>query len=108
MPRTRPRGAPPGAREPDEGRGARRARRDDRAGRGRPGCVDRLPAGDLLRPYFCAQQEPKWFAPAELDTEDEVLVADLELELIDDVRTTWQFFRERRPETDGELAELLP
>jgi beta-ureidopropionase len=37
-----------------------------------------------------------------------VLVADLDLEMIDEVRTTWQFFRDRRPETYGQLADLLP
>ena len=37
-----------------------------------------------------------------------VLVADLDLALIDEVRTTWQFYRDRRPETYGELTELLP
>jgi beta-ureidopropionase len=37
-----------------------------------------------------------------------VLVADLELALIDEVRTTWQFFRDRRPETYAELSELRP
>ena len=42
------------------------------------------------------------------DREDEVLVADLDLGLIDEVRTTWQFFRDRRPETYRELSELLP
>ena len=36
------------------------------------------------------------------------LVADLDLGLIDEVRTTWQFFRDRRPETYRELSELLP
>ena len=30
---------------------------------------------------------------------DEVLVADLDLDLIEEVRNTWQFFRDRRPES---------
>ena len=34
---------------------------------------------------------------------DEVIVADLDLDEIHDVRTTWQFFRDRRPETYGDL-----
>jgi beta-ureidopropionase len=42
------------------------------------------------------------------DSEDEVLVADLDLERIREVRNTWQFLRDRRPETYGELTELLP
>jgi beta-ureidopropionase len=39
---------------------------------------------------------------------DELLVADLDLDLIEEVRTTWQFFRDRRPETYGDLTRLLP
>ena len=37
---------------------------------------------------------------------DEVIVADLDLDEIRDVRTTWQFFRDRRPETYEDLVEL--
>jgi beta-ureidopropionase len=37
-----------------------------------------------------------------------VLVADLDLDLVDEARTTWQFYRDRRPETYGELTKLLP
>ncbi|HUP32858.1 MAG TPA: nitrilase-related carbon-nitrogen hydrolase [Gaiellaceae bacterium] len=56
--------------------------------------------------YFC---DPRGQIVAQAsDTDEEVLVADLDLELIDEVRTTWQFFRDRRPETYSELAELLP
>ena len=36
---------------------------------------------------------------------DEVIVADLDLDQIRDVRTTWQFFRDRRPDTYAELIE---
>jgi N-carbamoylputrescine amidase len=33
-----------------------------------------------------------------------VLVADLDLDMISEVRKTWQFFRDRRPETYGPLT----
>ncbi|MBC7793270.1 MAG: acyltransferase [Clostridia bacterium] len=36
---------------------------------------------------------------------DEVIVADLDLALIDEVRQTWQFFRDRRPEAYHELVK---
>jgi N-carbamoylputrescine amidase len=36
-----------------------------------------------------------------------VLVADLDLAMIDEVRTMWQFNRDRRPEIYRELTELL-
>jgi N-carbamoylputrescine amidase len=38
------------------------------------------------------------------ETDDELLVADLDLALIDEVRQTWQFFRDRRPEAYGDLV----
>ena len=56
--------------------------------------------------YFC-NPRGKIIAQAS-DSEDEVLVADLDLDEIREVRNTWQFFRDRRPETYGELAQQLP
>ena len=56
--------------------------------------------------YFCSPRG-KIIAQAS-DSEDEVLVADLDLDEIREVRNTWQFFRDRRPETYGELARQLP
>ena len=56
--------------------------------------------------YFCSPRG-KIVAQAS-DSEDEVLVADIDLDEIREVRNTWQFFRDRRPETYGELAQLLP
>ena len=40
------------------------------------------------------------------EDKDELLVADFDLDLIEEVRATWQFFRDRRPETYGKLVEL--
>ena len=37
---------------------------------------------------------------------DDIVIADLNLDLIREVRNTWQFFRDRRPETYGSLAQL--
>jgi beta-ureidopropionase len=42
------------------------------------------------------------------DTEDEVLVCDVDLGMNREVRNTWQFLRDRRPETYGFMTELLP
>ena len=36
---------------------------------------------------------------------DELVVADLDLNVIDEVRKTWQFYRDRRPEAYDELVE---
>jgi N-carbamoylputrescine amidase len=37
---------------------------------------------------------------------DELVIADLDLDKIAEVRNTWQFFRDRRPETYGALTQL--
>lgn len=39
---------------------------------------------------------------------DEVVVAEMDREVIRQVRDTWQFYRDRRPETYGDLVEQLP
>ncbi len=42
------------------------------------------------------------------EDEDELVVSDLDFGMIEEVRRTWQFYRDRRPETYFDLAELLP
>jgi N-carbamoylputrescine amidase len=39
---------------------------------------------------------------------DELVTADIDLDKIDEVRNTWQFYRDRRPETYGDMIKLLP
>ena len=53
--------------------------------------------------YFC-NPRGQIFAQASRD-KDEVLTADLDLDLIREVRQTWQFFRDRRPELYGDLVK---
>jgi N-carbamoylputrescine amidase len=38
------------------------------------------------------------------DTEEELVVRDLDLDLIDEVRKTWAFYRDRRPDAYDELV----
>ena len=38
-------------------------------------------------------------SPRRSEDKDELVVADLDLDLIEEVRNTWQFYRDRRPET---------
>ena len=38
--------------------------------------------------------------------QDEVVIADLDLDMIREVRDTWQFFRDRRPESYEKLTEI--
>jgi N-carbamoylputrescine amidase len=52
--------------------------------------------------YFC-DPRGQIFAQASRD-KDEVLTADVDLDLIGEVRKTWQFYRDRRPETYGPLV----
>jgi N-carbamoylputrescine amidase len=40
------------------------------------------------------------------EDQDEVVVADLDLSIIDEVRQVWQFYRDRRPETYEGLTRL--
>jgi len=56
--------------------------------------------------YFC-NPRGQILAHGSPDT-DELVVADLDLDLIEEVRNAWQFYRDRRPETYGDLAKLLP
>jgi beta-ureidopropionase len=53
--------------------------------------------------YFCS---PRGKIIAEASREkDEVLIADLDLDQIKEVRQTWQFFRDRRPDSYGDLVK---
>jgi N-carbamoylputrescine amidase len=54
--------------------------------------------------YFC-DPRGKIIAQACRD-KDELLVSDLDLDEIKEVRHTWQFFRDRRPETYEQLVKL--
>ena len=52
--------------------------------------------------YFC---NPKGQIVAQGSRDrDEVVIADLDLDEIAEIRNTWQFFRDRRPETYGRLT----
>ncbi|MCH8302456.1 MAG: acyltransferase, partial [Proteobacteria bacterium] len=38
-------------------------------------------------------------------SEDELLVHEIDLDMIREIRNTWQFFRDRRPELYGRLLD---
>src|SRR5579872_4903927 len=52
--------------------------------------------------YFC-NPRGKIIAQASRD-KDEVVIADLDLDMISEVRKVWQFFRDRRPESYGPIT----
>lgn len=54
--------------------------------------------------YFC-DPRGQLIAVGSRD-KDEVIVADLDLGMIQQVRNTWQFYRDRRPETYGAITEI--
>jgi beta-ureidopropionase len=56
--------------------------------------------------YFC-DPRGKFLATGSRD-QDELVVAEMNLDVIEEVRRTWQFYRDRRPETYGDLVEQLP
>ena len=39
---------------------------------------------------------------------DELVISDLDLNLIEEVRRTWQFYRDRRPDSYGDMVKDLP
>lgn len=70
----------------------------NRVGTEKPWCM-----GEFYgQSYFC---NPRGKIIAEASrTEDEVLIADLDLDVIQEVRNVWQFYRDRRPETYTKIA----
>ena len=56
----------------------------------------------LGQSYFC-DPRGQILAIAARDTDD-VVVADLDLDMIREVRNTWQFYRDRRPETYAQIT----
>ena len=77
------------------------------------GCINRVgiePPWNIGRFYGSSYfVDPRGTILAEgREDADELVTADLDLDQIDEVRKVWQFYRDRRPETYGELTELLP
>jgi N-carbamoylputrescine amidase len=71
----------------------------------RPGFEEPWRIGEFYgQSYFC---DPRGRILAEgCRSADDIVIADLDLDMIRDVRNTWQFFRDRRPETYGALVQL--
>jgi N-carbamoylputrescine amidase len=69
----------------------------------RPGWEDPWRIGEFYgQSYFC-DPRGKILAEGARNTDD-VVVSDLDLDLIREVRNTWQFYRDRRPETYGPIT----
>lgn len=69
----------------------------------RPGVEEPWKIGEFYgQSYFC-DPRGKLLCEGTRNTDD-VLVVDLDLDLIREVRNTWQFYRDRRPETYGAIT----
>ncbi|MCD4679326.1 MAG: hypothetical protein K8S00_02950 [Bacteroidales bacterium] len=74
------------------------------------GCINRVGAeepwklGKFYGTSYFVDPRGKIFSEASEDN-DELLIAEFDLDMIDEVRSTWQFFRDRRPDAYGKLIE---
>ena len=71
----------------------------------RPGYEEPWRIGEFYgQSYFC-DPRGQLIAQACRD-QDDIVIADMDLDAIREVRNTWQFFRDRRPETYTEMVKL--
>ena len=71
----------------------------------RPGFEEPWRIGEFYgQSYFC-NPRGQMLAVGSRD-KDELVVAEMNLDMIEEVRRTWQFFRDRRPETYGPIVQL--
>jgi N-carbamoylputrescine amidase len=74
------------------------------------GCINRVGTeapwniGEFYGQSYFVDPRGQIIAEASRD-QNELLVAEFDLERIDDIRSTWQFYRDRRPESYGDLVE---
>jgi N-carbamoylputrescine amidase len=45
---------------------------------------------------------------AQADSQEEILVAECDLDQVTERRRAWQFYRDRRPDTYGLITQLIP
>ena len=75
------------------------------------GCINRVGTekpwnlGKFYGTSYFVDPRGQIFAQASED-KDELLVADFDLDMIDEVRSVWQFYRDRRPETYNRMTDL--
>ncbi len=75
------------------------------------GCINRVGTekpwdlGEFYGTSYFVNPKGQIIAEASRD-KDELLVTEFDLDMIDEVRSTWQFYRDRRPETYDKLVEL--
>lgn len=63
--------------------------------------------GEFYGQSYFVNPRGQFIAEASRD-KDEVVVAEMDLDLIEEVRRTWQFYRDRRPDSYGDMVKQLP
>jgi beta-ureidopropionase len=77
------------------------------------GCINRVGTeapwniGKFYGTSYFVNPRGEFLAEASED-KSELITADMDFELIEEVRRVWQFYRDRRPETYKDMIELLP
>ena len=77
------------------------------------GCINRVGTeapwniGRFYGSSYFVNPRGEFLAEASED-KSELITAEMDLEQIEEVRRVWQFYRDRRPETYGDMCELLP
>jgi N-carbamoylputrescine amidase len=77
------------------------------------GCINRVGTeapwniGKFYGSSYFVDPRGNFLAQASED-KDELVVAEMDLDMIEDVRRVWQFYRDRRPETYQAMVELAP
>jgi beta-ureidopropionase len=70
----------------------------------RPGWEEPWRIGEFYGQSYFVDPRGQFIAQSKKRTEDDIVVADMDLDMIREVRNTWQFFRDRRPETYGAIT----
>ncbi|MCC6873166.1 MAG: acyltransferase [Sandaracinaceae bacterium] len=63
--------------------------------------------GEFYGQSYFVDPRGKFLTTASRD-KDEVVVAEMDLDLIEEVRRTWQFYRDRRPDSYEDMTKQLP
>ena len=71
----------------------------------RPGVESPWDIGRFYGTSYVVDPRGRILAEASEDR-DELVIADLDMDMIREVRNLWQFFRDRRPEMYGDLTEI--
>jgi N-carbamoylputrescine amidase len=77
------------------------------------GCINRVGTeapwdiGEFYGTSYFVDPRGNFLAEGSED-QDELVVAEMDLDMIEEVRRTWQFYRDRRPETYEDMVAQLP